>query len=67
MRNTGHGNWSTKTKKSVLGQGKSRKKKLADIDSDLPSKKKERGETKRQKIVDARKKEHHHLKADILE
>ncbi len=61
VRNTGHGNWSTKTKRAVQGQGKSRKKKLDDIDSDLPSEDKERGERKRKKIVGVRKKEHHHL------
>ena len=60
VRNIGHGKWSTKRKSSMKGQAKRRGEGLKDVDSDLPSKSKERGETKTKKIV-GRGKEHHHL------
>ena len=44
----------------MKGQAKRRGEGLKDVDSDLPSKSKERGETKTKKIV-GRGKEHHHL------
>ena len=60
VRNIGHGKWSTKRKSSMKGQAKRRGEGLKNVDSDLPSKSKERGETKTKKIV-GRGKEHHHL------
>ena len=60
VRNIGHGKWSTKRKSSMKGQAKRRGEGLKNVDSDLPSKSKERGEAKTKKIV-GRGKEHHHL------
>ena len=60
VRNIGHGKWSTKRKSSMKGQAKRRGEGLKNVDSDLPSKSKERGEAKTKKIV-GREKEHHHL------
>ena len=60
VRNIGHGKWSTKRKSSMKGQAKRRGEGLKNVDTDLPSKSKEKGEAKTKKIV-GRGKEHHHL------
>jgi hypothetical protein len=60
VRNIGHGKWSTKRKSSMKGQAKRRGEGLKNVDSDLSSKQKKRGDKKRDIIV-GRKKEHHHL------
>ena len=60
VRNTGNGSWTTKRKKAIQGQGGRRSQSLKDVDSDLDSKQKERGD-KKATTIKGRGKEHHHL------
>ena len=56
----GHQRYGTKKKSSRTGQQTNRASRLADVDSDLDSNQKQRGD-KKASIIKGKEKEHHHL------